>query len=236
MRYSVIIPSAGSGSRMGADVPKVLLRIGGQSSSSGRSILQRTVDIFAQDARCEQIVVCVPAAWQERFTAELREYPKVSCTAGGETRQESVRLGVEALAMRISPKGKGDAPIITLVHDAARCFVSQAVIDRVVEGVRQHGAVTAGVRVPDSLGKIDEGGVITDHLDRKNVWAIQTPQGFILEELKRAHESAKVDGFSALDDTGVVARIRPVQVVEGDIFNIKVTHPQDLSVAERLSV
>jgi len=76
--------------------------------------------------------------------------------------------------------------------------------------------------------------VITETVDRQGVWAIQTPQGFNLQELRAAHFAARVDNFVGLDDASVVARLRPVRVVEGDRLNIKVTHPQDLKIAEEI--
>lgn len=232
MNYSVIIPAAGSGSRMGAAVPKVLLRL--SETASSPSIIQRSVAIFEADPRCERIVVCVPAEWVERFSDELKGREKVTITHGGATRQESVRLGVELLSTLVVRGGGDLRATCVLVHDAARCCVSHAVIGRVVEGVSTDGAATAAVPVPDSLCKAS-GGTISSFLDREDVWAIQTPQGFLLEELRAAHFAAKADGFVALDDASVVKRIREVKVVEGDRLNIKVTHPSDLAVAARIS-
>ena len=232
MNYSVIIPAAGSGSRMGADVPKVLLKL--STAASSPSIIQGSVDVFAADPRCERVVVCVPAEWRERFEQELVGRAKVTLTPGGATRQESVRLGIESLSALVVRVGGDLRATCVLVHDAARCCVSQEVIQRVVDGVRSDGAATAAVPVSDSLCKAS-GGAITSFVDRDGVWAIQTPQGFLLEELRSAHFAARTDGFVALDDASVVARIRDVKVVEGDRLNIKVTHPHDLVVAARIS-
>ena len=232
MNYSVIIPAAGSGSRMGADVPKVLLKLSDAVSSP--SLIQRTVDIFVGDPLCVSIVVCVPSEWRERFAQELEGRAKVALIPGGATRQESVRLGIESLSASIVRAGGDLRATCVLVHDAARCCVSREVIHRVVDGVRRHGAVTAAVPVPDSLCKVSDGSV-SSFVDREGVWAIQTPQGFLEEELRSAHFADRTDGFVALDDASVVARIREVKVVEGDRLNIKVTHPHDLGVAARIA-
>jgi 2-C-methyl-D-erythritol 4-phosphate cytidylyltransferase len=232
MKYSVIIPAAGSGSRMGADVPKVLLRI--PDSSSSPSILSRTLNVFINDPLCSRIVVCVPSTLESEFSQEVGGGTKVLLAHGGATRQESVRRGVEALAERVRAEGGDEAGECVLVHDAARCFVTVDVIRRVVEGVAHFGAVTAAVPVPDSLCKVSD-GTIAAVVDRENVWAVQTPQGFLLGELRGAHFAALTDGFVALDDASVVARLRDVRVVEGDRFNIKVTHPADLGLATRIS-
>lgn len=232
MNYSVIIPAAGCGSRMGAEVPKVLLRL--SEAASSPSIIQRAVDIFVDDPQCVSVVVCVPPEWRERFAQELEGRHKVALIPGGATRQESVRLGVESLSASVVRAGGDLRATCVLVHDAARCCVSRDVIHRVVEGVRLNGAVTAAVPVPDSLCRVADGAV-SSFVDRDSVWAIQTPQGFLLEELRSAHFAARTDGFVALDDASVVARIRDVRVVEGDRLNIKVTHPQDLGVAARIA-
>lgn len=217
---------------MGADVPKVLLRL--STASSERSLIAQTVNIFSMDPSCERVVVCVPAAWQGAFSEEIGGVAKVMLVLGGATRQESVRLGVEALAQRVLSEGGDEATSCVLVHDAARCCVTPDVIERVVDGVRVFGAVTAAVPVPDSLCKVS-GRTISSFVDRENVWAIQTPQGFLLRELRGAHFAAQTDMFVATDDASVVARIRDVRVVEGDRLNIKVTHPQDLEIATRIS-
>ncbi|MEY4667788.1 MAG: hypothetical protein RL518_487 [Pseudomonadota bacterium] len=217
---------------MGADVPKVLLRL--SDVPSHPTIISQTVHIFSADPACTRVVVCVPAAWESAFMAEIGAEPKVTLVHGGATRQESVRRGVEALGELVRAQGVDEATECVLVHDAARCCLSSQVIKRVVEGVASFGAVTAAVPVPDSLCKVSDGG-ISSFVDREQVWAIQTPQGFLLGELRAAHFAANVDGFLATDDASVVARLRDVRIVEGDRLNIKVTHPQDLSIALRIS-
>ena len=229
MRYSVIIPAAGSGSRMGAEVPKVLLPLG----SEGLSIIRGTVSVFLSDPKCDRIVVCVGDEWRARFESELRGLVNVTLATGGETRQDSVRNGVEALGSLLDQSKTSRESACVLVHDAARRCVSRSVIDRVVEGVRAYGAVTAAIPVPDSLAKVADGEIVGG-VARDGVWAVQTPQGFLFEELRSAHFAARVDGFIATDDASVVARIRPVRVVEGDRFNIKITHPADMDVARRI--
>lgn len=177
--------------------------------------------------------MCVPPDWAPRFAEHLVPSPKVHLVHGGATRQESVRNGVEALAELVRGDGEDEASVCVLVHDAARCCVSSEIIERVCKGVSLYGAVTAAVPVPDSLSRVSD-GVISETVDRTNVWAVQTPQGFYLQELRSAHFAARVDNVAALDDASLVARVRSVRVVEGDRMNIKVTHPQDLKVAEEI--
>jgi 2-C-methyl-D-erythritol 4-phosphate cytidylyltransferase len=234
MSYAVIIPAAGSGSRMGASVPKVLLPLHPlpeghveEQSIEARSILQRSVGMFARDPRCSVVAVCVPAPWRERFEQDLEEYQNVAVVNGGATRQESVHNGAEYLSARLPED------TCVLVHDAARCCVSLEVIDRVVSGVREYGAVTAAVRIVDSLCRA-QSQTVGQYVDRENLWAIQTPQGFALHDLTEAHRTAAKEGIAALDDAGLVGRIRPVYLVDGERFNIKVTEPGDLPTAIRI--
>ena len=214
---------------MGAALPKVFLRLA--DGVSEPSLIQRTVNLFQQDETCERIVVCINPEWRSRFEDELRGHSKVVLAEGGASRQDSVRCGVEVLRQIVSPSEP--AKRCVLIHDAARCCLPHQVVRRVVEGVYKHNAVTAAIPVPDSLGTVSD-GVVNSFVDRRNVWAIQTPQGFWLDDLQAAHDTAKNDGFVALDDASVVARIREVRVIEGDRRNIKVTHPQDLMIALRM--
>jgi 2-C-methyl-D-erythritol 4-phosphate cytidylyltransferase len=210
---------------MGAAVPKVLLDIASEEGEP-RSVLRRCIDTFARELSCAQIVVCVPTEWQERCADVLSGVGNVSIIPGGATRQDSVRRGVEFLGAQdgIEP----NTPI--LVHDAARCLVTSEVIARVVQGVREHGAVTAAVKVFDATCSVDINNTVARYVDREMLWSVQTPQGFILEDLVRAHREALREGISALDDASLVARFRAVRVVPGDRLNIKVTEPADLRV------
>jgi 2-C-methyl-D-erythritol 4-phosphate cytidylyltransferase len=225
MSYSVIIPAAGSGSRMGASVPKVLLRLG--SGDASTSILRRSVEAFSGLAECACIIVCAPPAWRAAFEQELQGCSQVVLVDGGATRQESVRNGLTHL---VEAHGAGVDSVV-LVHDAARCCVSADVINRVVAGVRQFGAAAAAVRVVDSVCRAPE-GVLGESVERAHMWALQTPQGFLVRDLQLGHEQALQTGVEALHDAQLVAPFRAVQVVEGDRFNIKVTEPSDLAVAE----
>lgn len=228
MAYSVVIPAAGQGSRMGSPTPKVLLPCDDGGLSDGlriRSILARTVAVFADDPSCAAIVVCAPAAWRERFEQEISLTDRIVVIEGGATRQESVSRGVAALAERF----RVEADSTVLVHDAARCCLTSEVVQRVVCGVKEHGAVTAAVPIFDALSRA-ENGTLTTYVDRDALWSIQTPQGFVMRDLMAAHAKANDEKTQALDDAALVAHIRPVQVVMGDRLNIKVTHPDDLRV------
>jgi 2-C-methyl-D-erythritol 4-phosphate cytidylyltransferase len=224
MSFTVVIPAAGSGTRMGAALPKVLLPL---EAGGSLSILERVVSCFDRHPDCSRIVVCAHPDWRGRFEELLCKFSRLSLVNGGATRQESVRLAIEHLASL----GKADLEGVVLVHDAARCCVSAAVIDRVLAGVREFGAATAGVKVIDALCRVDHDGRLVDHVDRSALWSVQTPQGFRLGDLLAAHTRAREGGVSALDDAELVRALREVRIVEGDRRNIKVTEPGDIKLA-----
>ena len=212
---------------MGAAVPKVLLTLGPEPLK--KSIVRRSVEAFATDPECERVVVCVPNPWLDHFERDLLELEGVVLVDGGATRQESVWKGIQHLRGLDEVGGES----IVLVHDAARCCVSREVIGRLIAAVTQHGAAATAVRVVDSLCRSPDGG-LGESVDRANIWALQTPQGFILQDLVRGHKEALARGVEALHDAALVAPFRPVKIVEGDRLNIKVTEPADLALAQTL--
>jgi 2-C-methyl-D-erythritol 4-phosphate cytidylyltransferase len=217
---------------MRAAVPKVLLTLEQEGASQvhpAPSIVLRTALVFANDPECTSIIVCCPDGWRERFEHELSGVRAVRVIAGGGTRQDSVRLGVEYLNQ--SGIVREDTPV--LVHDAARCCVTRELVQRVVEGVRQYSAVTAAVQVFDALCRVI-GGSVEGSVNREGLWSVQTPQGFLFGDLRQAHLNAVEQGILALDDAALVAQIRPVRVVVGERLNIKVTEPADVGIARMI--
>jgi len=220
---------------MKASIPKVLLDVGSPDAVSvahvSASILGRTLSAFCADAACLRIVICFPVEWTAEFEAYREVDPRILLVPGGATRQESVARGVEALCALSDGKGEE----VVLVHDAARCNVSHPIIRRVVEGVLSLGAVTAALPVADAVCRTSEGGVVLEYVDRSNLFSIQTPQGFYLKDIARAHADAAKNNVSALDDAALVATLREVHVVLGDPLNIKATHPHDREVLRRIA-
>jgi 2-C-methyl-D-erythritol 4-phosphate cytidylyltransferase/2-C-methyl-D-erythritol 2,4-cyclodiphosphate synthase len=141
--------------------------------------------------------------------------------AGGERRQDSSALGAAALP--------GDCAAV-LVHDAARPFVTASLITRVLEALEQGcRAVIPGIEVTDTLKEVDAAGMVSNNLDRTCLRAVQTPQGFIVEDLQKAHERARDAGVPVTDDAGLMELCGiPVTVVPGDADNVKITTPEDL--------
>ncbi|HEX4272361.1 MAG TPA: bifunctional 2-C-methyl-D-erythritol 4-phosphate cytidylyltransferase/2-C-methyl-D-erythritol 2,4-cyclodiphosphate synthase [Rhizomicrobium sp.] len=214
-RIAVLIVAAGKGVRAGTELPKQYERLGGMP------MLRRTVQAFRGLA--VQVVI---GPGQETLAAEALSGLDVSAPVpGGATRQESVRLGLEALAK--------DAPDFVLIHDAARPLISRKVTDDVVEAL-QSGADGAlpMVAASDTLRRRDVDGRWT-LVSRDNLYRAQTPQGFVYDKILRAHrDHAKED---VTDDVALaeLAGLK-VEMVEGEEKNIKVTRKEDFALAETL--
>ncbi|HZQ79925.1 MAG TPA: 2-C-methyl-D-erythritol 4-phosphate cytidylyltransferase [Acidimicrobiia bacterium] len=224
-----IVVAGGSGSRFGGGVPKQFLDLG------GRPLLAWALG--AASAACDGVVAVVPAAQVDLrrdgpFPIGTNGGPglvagtphgSAAVVAGGATRSESVRAGLAAVP--------GDAAVI-VVHDAARPLAGVDLFERVIAAVRAgaDGAVP-GVPVPDTVKRIDAAGRVVETPDRAALRAIQTPQAFAAEVLRRAHAG----GGDATDDAALVEAIGgTVVVVEGDPANLKITGPDDLVRAEVL--
>ncbi|WP_238422267.1 2-C-methyl-D-erythritol 4-phosphate cytidylyltransferase [Gordonia sp. 'Campus'] len=209
----IIIPAAGSGTRLGEPVPKAFVDL------CGRTIIERCVDNIPASLGAS-VVVVVPADLVDR-TREL--IPHVTVVAGGDHRSESVRAGIAAA---------GDARIL-LVHDAARPLTPARVFTEVVDAVRSgRSAVVPGVPVVDTLKQVEpasDGPLrVSRTVDREELRAVQTPQGFTRDALLRAHAD---DTGLATDDAGLAERCGiEVHVVPGDPLAMKITTPWDLRI------
>lgn len=220
-RLFAIVPAAGSGSRMGAAVSKVFLPVGSET------VIQRSVRILSAAARFEQIVVLASQEDESAMRQALARSPGAPWVArGGETRQASVSRGLAMLSESASPAGDD----IVLIHDAARCFVTPEVVGRCISGAIEHGAVTAGFQIVDSLLRADGKEQAMSWVDREGMWAVQTPQAFRFALLSEAHRRAAP---GATDDASLVASLHPVTVVPGARENIKITVPADYEFARR---
>lgn len=213
---AVVIPAAGSGTRLGEPVPKAFVDLG------GRTILEVCVAGVLAAQIADTVVVVVPA---ELAGAAQGLVPEAIVVAGGAHRSDSVRAGLAAA-------GAAD---IVLVHDAARPLTPPGVFERVVAAVRAgHPAVVPGLPVADTLKQIEPAPAdgaerVVSTVDRDLLRAVQTPQAFTREALRRAHAD---DSGLATDDAGLAERCGiPVHVVAGDPLALKITTPWDLRIA-----
>ena len=223
-----VLTAAGSGSRLGCEVPKALVEL------SGRPLVWWA----ARGLRAGgvgTIVVTAPAASLDEFREGIADIGGVEVVAGSDrSRQASVALGLAALGQR----NEGD---VVLVHDAARPLTPAQVTARVIDAVRAGaGAVIPVLPVTDTLKSVDASGVVTGTPRRADMVAVQTPQGFRWDVLMRAHEVGASLGadeaVAATDDAGLVEAIGAVvHTVAGDERSLKVTRPLDLSLAQLLA-
>jgi 2-C-methyl-D-erythritol 4-phosphate cytidylyltransferase len=219
MNYTLIIPAAGQGKRMRAGKNKLFLEI------ASIPLIIHTLKVFEKDEKCKQIILAINEQEKSVFSHLIEKYrlkKKVIFVSGGAERQDSVYNGV----LQVS-----DGEFV-IVHDGARPFVTQEIIDAVLQSAKEHEAAICAVPVKDTIKRVRE-GIVEETVERSSLWAVQTPQAFRLSALLEAHEQARKEGFLGTDDASLVERLgKPVGVVEGSYYNIKVTTPDDLLVAE----
>lgn len=216
-RIICLVAAAGRGIRFGREMPKSFHPV------CGRSLLVWSIEGLRACPSVGRFVVMVPQGWEEAAREQLRrEIPDLAAAviAGGETRQESVEIGLAEA---------GDAEIV-LVHDAARPCFTAALVERVVEAALRAGAAVPALQATDTLGRIRDDD-LEAIVPRERVVGIQTPQGFRTSVLRRAFEEARAAGLRATDESSLVlAAGMPVKVVEGERRNIKVTVRDDLEI------
>jgi 2-C-methyl-D-erythritol 4-phosphate cytidylyltransferase len=221
-----IIPAAGSGSRLGGQIPKQFLEL------AGAPILAHTISRFVECDAIEAIAVALPADKLDEFRSRqrgARVLKPIYYVPGGTERSDSILNALEAVADL--------QPEIVAVHDAVRPFVTSAQISAVIAKAQEIGAAILALPATDTIKEVED-GLIVRTIDRRRVWRAQTPQAFRYELLMRANQEARAAGLpSALttDDSLLVERLgTAVAVVEGSPNNIKITTPEDLILAEKL--
>lgn len=218
---SAVIVAAGTGARFGGDVPKQFMEI------AGRPLLAHTVARFEDCEAVDEIVIAVSPEHEQkvRGLVSAEKFGKVSkIVHGGATRAESVRCGFDAVAASCKA---------VLIHDGARPVVSCSDIEAVVRAAVRAGAACLVAPVTDTIKEVS-GGMIARTVDRSLLRRALTPQGFRPEILRHAMESTELDE-SITDECMLVEKAGfDVAVVEGSASNIKVTHPEDLILAEAL--
>ena len=216
----VIIVAGGKGLRMGGEVPKQFLPVG------GKPVLMRTLERFREAMPELQIILVLPKAQQDYWQQLCREHQfavEYLLTDGGQTRFHSVQNGLALVP--------DDAQGVVGVHDGVRPFVSAEVICRCYEAARESKAVIPVVRVVETVRHLQGASSVT--VPRDEYRLVQTPQCFDIQLLKAANKQPYNDGFT--DDASVVEAFGyDVKLVEGNRENIKITTPADLKFAEIL--
>lgn len=214
MTVTALIVAAGSGSRMGGDMPKQYRPI------AGKAVLAHAVDLQASHPAIDAVRVVIGEGQEELARSALDGRRVGALIVGGPTRADSVRAGLEAVT--------GD---VVLVHDAARPFCPHDVIDRLLEALESFGGAVPVLALADTLARAD--GLLGDPIDRSNAVRVQTPQAFRLDELRAAYRQWTGD---APTDDATVARAAGISVaaVEGDVMLDKLTNAADWIRAEAL--
>ena len=221
MKTIAIITAAGKGKRMKAKIRKPYITLG------GKPLLAHTILPFEYSTAINSIII-VTAPGDEEFclrnVVKKFGFKKVAkVIRGGKERQDSVMSGIMAA---------NDGWDIVVVHDGVRPFVAKEIINKVVQSAKKWGAATTAVPVKDTIKQVSY-GFVKKTLQREDLWAIQTPQAFRFDVIKRAHMMARKRGFIGTDDSILVERLgHKVDVVKGSYDNIKVTTPEDLILGE----
>lgn len=220
---AAVIVAAGSSTRMGGDVPKQFLDVG------GLPVVVRALRAYEESDYVDRIVVVVRPGDRERYEEFRDKYRLTKMTdivEGRPTRQGSVLAGVEAL---------GESVAYVAIADGARPLTTPEMIDSVCLAAYRYGAATAAFPACDTIKSADEHGFIEETVDRSKVWHATTPQIFALNVYRAAAYSALDEGFEATDDNSLVERIgHRVKLVDCGKNNIKITSPEDIPVAEAL--
>jgi 2-C-methyl-D-erythritol 4-phosphate cytidylyltransferase len=226
MKVAAIIPAAGVGRRMQHSIPKQYLTLG------GRPILANTLAVFENMPEITEIaVVAQPAALdycQNQVITPFGFKKVLRLVPGGKERQDSVYNALKVLHRQ------NDWDLI-LVHDGVRPFVTPEEVRRVIRAAAAHGAAILALPVQDTVKKVDQQGRIQKTLIRQDIWLAQTPQAFQAAIIWRAFVEAYGREFYGTDEASLVEALGvPVLVEAGSPFNIKVTTPEDLVMAEAI--
>jgi 2-C-methyl-D-erythritol 4-phosphate cytidylyltransferase len=220
---SALIVAAGKSTRMGRETDKLFLTI------AGRPLVAQTWGRFDAAPFIDEIILVVCDGRQREFAdlaAQFHFTKPLRIVAGGKERQDSVWQGLQHL----SPQAE-----IVAIQDAARPCTSLALIQATIEAARQEGAAVAAQPVTDTIKLSEDGKFITRHLDRSQLWAVQTPQTFRVEVIRRALAKVREKGLQVTDDTAACELIgQPVRLVLGTEPNPKVTVPDDMPYVEML--
>ena len=219
----VVIVAAGTGSRMNMGINKQFIKL------EGKEIIAYTIEKFYNNSNIEDIVVVVKEDEFEFFKEEILDkynFKNIKIAYGGKERQDSVYNGLKLLDEKCD---------VVLIHDGARPFVSDKIIDKSIEEAKEHKAIVVGVPVKDTIKVIDNDKNIVDTPNRNVLWAVQTPQTFDYNILIDAYKDAFKNKFYGTDDAMLVERIGyKVKMLEGSYNNIKITTQEDLSVGSQI--
>lgn len=219
-KYALIV-AGGAGKRFGSDIPKQFINL------KGKPILMHTIEAFYNADKKTNIILVLPQEqipnW-ERLCILHGFAIKHMIVEGGSTRTLSVRKGLAVIE---------DTESVVAIHDGVRPFVTEKIIDDCYTMAALNGAAIPAVKVVDTIRQIEPATGLSNTLNRNNLVAVQTPQTFRTKEIISAYDQISDDNLT--DDASVYEKTgRHITLVEGDIKNMKITHPVDIIVAETI--
>lgn len=220
MGVCAVVPAGGLGTRMGGLVPKQFQDL------NGKPVLFHTLKTMQDCGLISELVLVVPEKEHGNACANWLGNPEIvkKVVVGGEKRQDSVYKGF----CEVSQESE-----IVLVHDGVRPFLSCKMILETINAAKEFGASITAIPVNDTIKRVDASGLVSQTVDRKNLWRVQTPQAFQYKVLKEAFKKANSENFYGTDEGALIEHLRaPVKVVEGSEKNIKITRPEDLELSE----
>lgn len=230
MIYGVVL-AGGVGSRMGnVGKPKQYLLIG------DKPILIHTLEKFYVQSEFEKVLVLCPSEWLSHTKNLVRKYirddERIVVLEGGDTRNETIMNAIDY----IESEGNLDEETIIVTHDSVRPFVTQRILEENIRFAKEYGACDTAVAATDTIVCSEDQVVISDIPERRTMYQGQTPQTFQALKLKTLYHSLSEEEKAVLTDAAkiFVMKGEKVHIVDGEVFNIKITYPYDLRVAEAL--
>ena len=215
-RFAAVLPAGGLGKRMGGNIPKQLMLLG------GKPVYRYSLETFLEMEEIAEVVMAVPADWKDHFEKEF-SHPKLKIVVGGAERWQSVKNGVNALTSNAE---------YVLVHDVARPFISKEIILDVCETLINKGSCLVAKPAVDTI-KIAKEGRVETTIDRNTVWMAQTPQAASIALLKKLYGriAAEPLNFTPTDEASILEYFgESVYIVKGNVANDKLTTPEDFEI------
>lgn len=222
-KNTAIILAAGQGKRMGANINKQFLTL------LGKPVLYHTIKTFSDNENIDNIIVLCAESDMEyckKNIVEKYDLKKVKALVkGGKERQDSVYNGLKAI----------ESCDIVLIHDGARPFVTEEIINNGIKNAKKYGACACGVKSKDTIKIKDKEGFAKETLNREDTFIVQTPQCFKYDMILNCHEELKKTKFEVTDDAMIVEKFnKKVYLYEGSYLNIKLTTPEDMIIGENI--
>jgi 2-C-methyl-D-erythritol 4-phosphate cytidylyltransferase len=220
-KFAAVLPAGGLGKRMGGNIPKQLMEMG------GKPVYRYSLETFLHMDEFAEVVMAVPADWKDLFEKDF-SHPKLKIVVGGAERWQSVRNGVEALTSGAE---------YALVHDVARPFISEEIIRDVCKTLVEKGACLVAKPAVDTI-KVAADGLVKQTIDRRTVWLAQTPQAARISLLKSLYKRIDAEplGFTPTDEASILEHFgEAVYIVKGNAANDKLTTPEDFKILSQLA-